>query len=465
MQKITIDKFGPIDHVEIKISPLLVLIGEQASGKSTIAKLIYFFKSLGDEFFSRYYKSENYNIDYTNHVIFPIREKFYEMFGSTFHLPDFKIIFYYEENRTITLSLNTDKKLDVHLSEDFFNIGKDGKELKRSKKQLIKLKSKILLAKNIGEKVDYETQQTECLRNMADKINLIFGNNHNDSLYIIAGRNAMVGYSETFEKMLSIRVQQQLENRGKRAFETKEQTIDETLMLEFMNRVSVMRQSFSKNGDFEGFINQAEGKKCVDLKIAYDFVNKVVKGKYSSSIYGEKIVVDEQEERYVSLKDASSGQQESIRILQDAFYSIYSDNNVFRIIEEPEAHLYPEAQMYLIQLLAMMMNHNPKNQLIITTHSPYILTVINNLIYAHEVGEKHRQVVAGLIEEKSWINPLNVNSYMLANGNVEDIFDSELKMIKAECIDGVSSILNEQFDNLLNIENEESDKYNSKIEN
>ncbi len=46
MQKIIIKNFGAIEYAEIEIKKVLVLIGEQASGKSTIAKLIYFFKSL-----------------------------------------------------------------------------------------------------------------------------------------------------------------------------------------------------------------------------------------------------------------------------------------------------------------------------------------------------------------------------------------------------------------------------------
>ncbi|MEM7657450.1 MAG: AAA family ATPase, partial [Bacteroidota bacterium] len=45
MQKIIVRNFGPIREAEVEIKPLTVLIGEQASGKSTIAKLVYFFKS------------------------------------------------------------------------------------------------------------------------------------------------------------------------------------------------------------------------------------------------------------------------------------------------------------------------------------------------------------------------------------------------------------------------------------
>jgi predicted ATP-dependent endonuclease of OLD family len=46
MQKLIVHNFRQISHAEIEIKEILFLIGEQASGKSTIAKLIYFFKSL-----------------------------------------------------------------------------------------------------------------------------------------------------------------------------------------------------------------------------------------------------------------------------------------------------------------------------------------------------------------------------------------------------------------------------------
>lgn len=454
MQKIVIDNFGPISHAELELTPLVVLIGEQASGKSTIAKLVYFFKSLGDEFLVRYYQSEKTKIDYTHHVIMPIREKFYDMFGSTFHLPKFDINYFYNEERSISLSLDERKKLNVRLSDGFFS-NDDVLGLKDYKTLLVQLNAEIIQASNIAEKISLEERRTRCLHQIADKVNSIFCNEHNDSLYIIAGRNAMVGYSETFEKMLSIHIQRNIENRGKRAFEIKEQTIDETLMLDFMQKVTSMRQVFNKLGDFEGMISLSPNKKQSELKCAYDLVKKVVKGSYSSSEYGERIIVHDEEKRYVYLKDASSGQQESIRILQDSFLSIYTDNNVFRIIEEPEAHLYPESQMYLLQLLSVMLNHNGHNQLIITTHSPYVLSVVNNMMYAYLVGEKHPEAVRQLIGERSWLNPSKVRSYMLGNGQVENVVDKDLQMIKAEKIDNVSEVLNDQFDKLLNLENKD----------
>jgi len=50
-QRIEIRNFRQIKHADIDINNIVVLIGEQATGKSTIAKLIYFFKRLKGDFY------------------------------------------------------------------------------------------------------------------------------------------------------------------------------------------------------------------------------------------------------------------------------------------------------------------------------------------------------------------------------------------------------------------------------
>ena len=44
MQRLCVRDFGPIQSCDIEIPRLTVMTGPQASGKSTLAKLIYFFK-------------------------------------------------------------------------------------------------------------------------------------------------------------------------------------------------------------------------------------------------------------------------------------------------------------------------------------------------------------------------------------------------------------------------------------
>ena len=190
------------------------------------------------------------------------------------------------------------------------------------------------------------------------------------------------------------------------------------------------------------------------LVLANKLIREVLHGQYSNSEFGERIVHPGR--GYVYLKNASSGQQEAIRILQDAFLSIYQGNKVFRIVEEPEAHLFPEAQMATIQLLVLMLNSSPSGQLILTTHSPYTLTVLNNLIYAAKVGVNHPKEVNEILREELWLSNEKVASYLLQDGKSESIMDAELGEIKAELIDGISDIVNLQYNQLLQLDDEDT---------
>lgn len=448
-QRLEITNFGPVKRASIEIRPALILIGQQASGKSTVAKLIYFFQSLSAEFFSRYYQSNGEGIDMAQDLIIPIREKFYDFFGSTFHLPDFEIVYHYDDNRYLNLSLTATKKINAHFSDAFFT-KKDFQELRGYKKMLLQLKTDLANMDNIAKKVALDERHLNYLHQLADKINALFCNEHNDSLFILAGRNATIGYSETFENMLQQSIQKNIEEQGHRAFETKEQTIDETLMLSFMQRVVKMRQAFINLGNFEGMIAHANTRLKPRLKLANKLIREVLRGQYSNSEFGERIVHPGQ--GYVYLKNASSGQQESIRILQDAFLSIYQGNKLLRIVEEPEAHLFPEAQMSSIQLLVLMLNSAPSGHLILTTHSPYTLTVINNLIYAAKVGEQHPEQANSIIQKELWLPLEKVSAYILQDGVASDIIDADLGEIKAELIDSISNVINQKYDQLLQLD-------------
>ena len=48
MHRLIINQLGPIQHCKLDIRGTTILTGYQASGKSTIAKAVYFFRSLKD---------------------------------------------------------------------------------------------------------------------------------------------------------------------------------------------------------------------------------------------------------------------------------------------------------------------------------------------------------------------------------------------------------------------------------
>ncbi|HMX83551.1 MAG TPA: AAA family ATPase, partial [Saprospiraceae bacterium] len=183
-------------------------------------------------------------------------------------------------------------------------------------------------------------------------------------------------------------------------------------------------------------------------KLAEDIISKILKGKYQYDKDGEKIFFDTN--RYVKLNFSSSGQQESLWILLLLFIIILEKQNVFIVIEEPEAHLFPEAQKEISNLIALMSNVE-NSQVIITTHSPYILASINNLILANKVGSENAKV-ADRINQNLWIRSDKVYAALVANGQAKEIIDSELNIIQQEKIDSVSSTINHEFDFLFQFE-------------
>ncbi|NDV58091.1 ATP-binding protein [Bacteroides sp. 519] len=139
-----------------------------------------------------------------------------------------------------------------------------------------------------------------------------------------------------------------------------------------------------------------------------------------------------------------------LEILNNNFTGIHHTTTY---LEEPEQNLFPTAQRDLVGELIRLNNLNDDHSLTITTHSPYILSSINNLIYAHNVGQSHQDEVATIVPTQNWISYEKVRVYFVDNGKATSILDEEIKQIKAETIDEVSSILNQEYDQLMDIDN------------
>ena len=127
MQKIIVKNFRQISTAEVEIRKILFLIGEQASGKSTVAKLIYFFKSLKEDYFNLIYENANRtNSKLKDLFINKIQDNFKIYFGFTSELDtNFEIIFYYNfvaENSTENryLKLHKSNTLQIKFDDNYF---------------------------------------------------------------------------------------------------------------------------------------------------------------------------------------------------------------------------------------------------------------------------------------------------------------------------------------------------------
>ena len=464
MQKIIIENFGPIKYAEIEVKKILVLIGEQASGKSTIAKLIYFFKTIHEDLFSQIYRDkQNQSLDINSDILSPIQQKFYNFFGPTNNLPDFEITFYYSfnENKFLKLSNDENKKMkispiDTFINEKFTILASDIKFRLRQEYLNINKNRNIQPLIKQEEKIKYAQQ-------LYDLLNDLFQNKQRSLLFIVAGRSATVAYPSLFEKYFSQSIEINLkQNISIDNYERSSKTLDEILLEKFIEKFVRVKDIFKKFRNFEGLIESySENNIKEKLYQVKNKIDKILKGEYRIDDLGEKIVFNKETEEYIYLSNTSSGQQESIRILQDIFLNILDNTKVLRILEEPEAHLFPVAQKQLIELLALMVNQNDDNQLIITTHSPYVLTVFNNLLFANRVVEKNPSTeseVAQIIPQDSWLSAKDFSAYSLGNQSVsedtsycESIFNQEKGTIQQNYLDTVSEILGGDFQALYSI--------------
>ena len=132
------------------------------------------------------------------------------------------------------------------------------------------------------------------------------------------------------------------------------------------------------------------------------------------------------------------------------FYYVLENKHVYMILEEPESHLYPEAQSQVAEMLAMFLKAG--NKMLLTTHSPYILGALNNLLYAGNLKNKGKAEVGTLIREEMQIDSEKTASYFVKEGQLENIMDEELSMINHSVIDGISLTINEMNDKLIDLD-------------
>ncbi len=124
-------------------------------------------------------------------------------------------------------------------------------------------------------------------------------------------------------------------------------------------------------------------------------------------------------------------------------------------VEEPEANVFPSTQYDLVRIFALMANEPILDaSWVITTHSPYILSAFNNLIFAGQLGQDKHSKKKIKIDERFWVKPGDFRAYSIYDGKSEPIL-SETGLINGEYLDSVSDRIGSEFDELLRLEYEQ----------
>lgn len=124
--------------------------------------------------------------------------------------------------------------------------------------------------------------------------------------------------------------------------------------------------------------------------------------------------------------------------------------NDLLIIDEPEMNLHPAVQVEIVEFLGMLVNANLK--VLITTHSPYIVDQLVNLMKAEKHEERDKMKDSFYLESsEAFLSQKRVSVYLFDEGNTKNILPKN-GIIDWETFSNVSEDVSQLYSQLLTVE-------------
>lgn len=436
LNRLEIQNFGPISRLQFDTDKSIdIVIGTQAAGKSTIGKVLYFCKKIRDYYVDFVLQDVTLlqthpNELYINFLKY-VRRNFMGCFGTTKHMAPFVISYSYYEDSNVTISLRD--------GYAFFKFSQAlEKEIRTSLLaaheiyQRNQTQGSMDFVANFNNRMQFKNEIKQHFQELSYKI---FGTDE-DVVYIPAGRSLLSVLSDQLDVI--------------------DTTTLDLPMKDFVEKIRVTRARFGTklNGVVDDYLKTVQGKiKNMDIELAKESVKHILKAEYVSDVDGEKLYFDDS--HWVKLIYGSSGQQESLWILLLLFITILENRKTYFVLEEPEAHLYPVAQRYIMELIALTMNSS-NSKFFITTHSPYILSAANILIQS-AIVENHSVLRSEevVIRKQFRIAPQKIIAYKIMESDrfmIKNIIDEPTGMIQSLEIDTISEQINADSERLDGLE-------------
>lgn len=403
MATIRIQNFGPIkDTGLIQLSEIMLIIGRQSSGKSTFMKVLCHCRWVEKRIMTR--------ID--------------------------NIVQVYTHNRRFATELKQFHRVDEMYFQDNTSIEYDGDVVSIS-----------LSGKNSNAKI---TRKNET-----------WGNRYNTKIsYIPAERNLVSAV---------------------RNINSAYKTDDRDVLFNFILEWNEYRRDFTKNRQLNLSLTNnfkyydEDGQDYIVLPngnpITSFFASSGVQSIMPIDVISEKTVnvvgnvtkysVNDLMSRMIEILDKNKETEptEELSKTMESMreYMKYKSAQLF--IEEPEQNLYPDAQRTLILNLVRRIKKaqttaNKQSMMMLTTHSPYVLSVLNALI-ADAAAKKQKPDDDRLNEiiDESTLLPVEAYSayYINKDGVFEDIKDLEIPMFSGIDLDSVSDWVDEHISRINDI--------------
>lgn len=393
---IYIRNFGPIKKLELSLKQFNVFIGPQGTGKSTVAKLISIFRDI------------KFLLNDADHKSFFNRYNISAYFINTSN----KDTSTYLEYSCVNYSIKYEnKKFDINRGKLFEPVmSKEESLYNMIRSSLLKdfNKNSKLNRNNINEEIVDDLLQS--LIEKGDYFSPILNSLIKNSIYVPSERMLISLLSSVVYSVISSSI-----------------PLPKNI-IEFGKLFESARSSISDfNIDF--------------LNIRYYFHDSKDKIYYSSK-------------KFITLQESASGYQSIVPMLLviENLCRTIKRQRTF-IVEEPELSLYPLTQKNLIEYISQKCNEI-NSDLIITTHSPYVLSSFQNLLFADKIVDEipdSIKEVTKIVNQNMFVKGSNFTCYFFDNGEAQDIYNPKTKLINDNRLDDVSEEIASDFDALMDI--------------
>ena len=415
MTHIVIKNVGPIKNAEFDLNKINVFMGPQSSGKSTIAKIISYcswyeknyileakalkdfyselleFHNLEDSYFSDdsyiEYKSTNCHIVFNGSDKKSVKKT--ADLGSDNVFKNEKIEYIPAERNVVAISgIGEYNKAHNNILGFLYDWFEAKREMKKERQFIMPIKSLGSVSYYYSQEDDTDNVQIEENKNIRLQ---------HSSSGLISITPLLIVYDYVLNGVYS-------KKRIKTPFEIvnlkpKLDSYDEGLKERLVRMMNEMEETRSR-------LNKAKA------------IFKEVGGSMDDNVT-------------MSVRAELEDIEKAVDKLQNEFnieMGIDADYNYSKvIIEEPELNLFPNTQMDLVYYMLSELNTNQRDhQLVLTTHSPYILFSLNNCMMGglvkDNIPEKERESFAS---RNAWIDPKKVSIYEIHDGSLKPIQDED----------------------------------------
>jgi predicted ATPase len=204
------------------------------------------------------------------------------------------------------------------------------------------------------------------------------------------------------------------------------------------------------------FLYSVEGRK-------QEIIDKILKAKMRFE--GRQLYLESDDGRRVHISKASSGQQEIVYVLMMldrlGFYNYTYGKYHSVFIEEPSAHLFPLEQKQTIELIVEIFNILKENgnpvRFFITTHSPYVLNSLNNILTKGALLDKYKdqENIINKTADIPYLKADEISAYFINNDGTDDnMLDMDENYMFADKIAEISIEIDKVTAELSQLKNE-----------